>query len=168
MHNDTIIVATREALDRFLYRIMTRGWPLERVERYTEQLAVDGDGTLGPFPISRSFQILDSKAGGLLTHTSMMIAALGLTAPVVAENHFEQGVIVIEIMMYLLIALGCLRCLSMFHRDAGRSLQDLALVELIIRRELYKWCNFAAISLTLVVFLSLPLLYLFPQKGAGL
>jgi hypothetical protein len=168
MHNDAIIIATREALDRFLYRVMTRGWPQGRIERYTEQLAVDGDGTLGPFPISRSFQILDSKAGGLLTHTSMMIAALGFTAPVVAENHFEQGVIVIEIMMYLLIAVGCLRCLSMFHRDTQRSLQDLALVELIIRRELYKWCNFAAISLTVLVFFSLPLLYLLPQKGAGL
>jgi hypothetical protein len=168
MHNDAIIIATREALDRFLYRVMTRGWPQGRIERYTEQLAVDGDGTLGPFPISRSFQILDSKAGELLTHTSMMIAALGFTAPVVAENHFEQGVIVIEIMMYLLIAVGCLRCLSMFHRDTQRSLQDLALVELIIRRELYKWCNFAAISLTVLVFFSLPLLYLLPQKGAGL
>ena len=168
MHNDAIIVTTREALDRFLYRIMTRGWPKERVQTYTEQLAVDGDGTLGPFPISRSFQILDSKAGGLLTHTSMMIAALGVSAPVVAENHFEHGVIVIEIMMYLLIALGCLRCLSMFHRDIARPLQELALVELIIRRELYKWCNFAAIALTTLVFVSLPLLYLFPQKGAGL
>ena len=168
MHNDAIIMATREALDRFLYRVMTRGWPKERVERYTEQLAVDGDGSLGPFPISRSFQILDSKAGGLLTHTSMMIAALGVSAPVVADNHFEQGVIVIEIMMYLLIALGCLRCLSMFHRD-DRPLQQIALAELIVRRELYKWCNFAAIALTLLVFISLPLLYLYvPQKGAGL
>ena len=168
MHNDAIIITAREGMDRFLYRVMTRGWPKERVDSYTEQLAVDGDGTLGAFPISRSFQILDSKAGGLLTHTSMMIAALGISAPVVANDHFEQGVIVIEIMLYLLVALGCLRCLSMFHRDITRPLQELALVELIVRRELYKWCNFAAISLTTVVFVSLPLLYFFPQKGPGL
>jgi hypothetical protein len=96
----------------------------------------------------------------------MMIAALGVSAPVVADNHFEQGVIVVEIMMYLLIALGCLRCLSMFHRDTVRPLHELALIELIIRRELFKWCNFGAIILTLLVFISLPLLYLYvPQKG---
>jgi hypothetical protein len=168
MHSDAIITATRKVLDGFLYRTMTRGWPQERVERYTEQLAVDGDGTLGPFPISRGFQILDNKAGGLLTHTSMMIAALGVSAPVVADNHFEQGVIVLEIMLYLLVALGCLRCLSMFHRETERPLQDLALTELIIRRELFKWCNFGAIMLTVLVFISLPLLYLYVPSRVGL
>ncbi|HUC49014.1 MAG TPA: hypothetical protein VMA30_06460 [Xanthobacteraceae bacterium] len=168
MHSDAIITATRKTLDGFLYRTVTRGWPQERVDRYTEQLAVDGDGTLGPFPISRSFQILDNKAGGLLTHTSMMIAALGVSAPVVADNHFEQGVIVLEIMLYLLVALGCLRCLSMFHRETERPLQNLALTELIIRRELFKWCNFGAIMLTVLVFISLPLLYLYVPSRVGL
>jgi hypothetical protein len=164
-----MIRTTIQNFDRFLYRTMTRGWPAERIERYTELLAVDGDGTLGPNPISRSFQILDAKAGGLLTHTSMMIAALGVSAPVVADNHFEQGVIIIEIMLYLLVALGCLRCLSMFHRDYKRPLQETALEELIIRRELFQWCNHGAILLTLLVFVSLPLLYLYvPEKGVGL
>jgi hypothetical protein len=167
MHQDTVIDKTRRAIDGFLYRTMTRGWAEAQIHNYTEHLAVDGDGTLGPNPISRSFQILDGKAGGLLTHTSMMIAALGVSAPVVADNHFEQGVIVIEIMLYLLVALGCLRCLSMFHRDAG-PLQELALTELIIRRELFKWCNFGATMLTLLVFISLPLLYLYVPDKVGL
>ena len=43
-------------------------------------------------------QIIDSKASGLLTHTSMMIAALGISAPVAANDYLEQGVIVVEIM----------------------------------------------------------------------
>jgi hypothetical protein len=164
-----MINSTMQAVDRILYQAITRGWPKERVARYTDHLAVDGDGTLGPNPISRSFQILDSKAGGLLTHTSMMITALGVSAPVVADNHFEQGVIVLEIMLYLLVALGCLRCLSMFHRDTSHLLQHAALRELIIRRELFKWCNHAAILLTIPVFISLPLLYLYvPEKGVGL
>jgi hypothetical protein len=81
-----MINSTMQAVDRILYQAITRGWPKERVARYTDHLAVDGDGTLGPNPISRSFQILDSKAGGLLTHTSMMITALGVSAPVVADN----------------------------------------------------------------------------------
>jgi hypothetical protein len=167
MHQDTVIDKTRRAMDGLLYRTMTRGWAEAQIHNYTEHLAVDGDGTLGPNPISRSFQILDGKAGGLLTHTSMMIAALGVSAPVVADNHFEQGVIVIEIMLYLLVALGCLRCLSMFHRGDG-PLQELALTELIIRRELFKWCNFGATMLTLLVFISLPLLYLYVPDKVGL
>jgi hypothetical protein len=163
-----MINSTIQSVDRILYHAMTRGWPEERIASYTQHLAVDGDGTLGPNPISRSFQILDSKAGGLLTHTSMMIAALGVSAPVVADNHFEQGVIVLEIMLYLLVALGCLRCLSMFHRDASRPLEHAALQELIIRRELFKWCNHGAILLTILVFISLPLLYLYVPSKVGI
>jgi hypothetical protein len=91
-----------------------------------------------------------------------------VSAPVVADNHFEQGVIVLEIMLYLLVALGCLRCLSMFHRDASRPVEQVALEELIIRRELFKWCNHGAIMLTLLVFISLPLLYLYVPSKVGL
>ncbi len=55
----------------------------------------------------------------------------------------------------------------MFHRDAG-PLHELALTELIIRRELFKWCNFGAIMLTMLVFISLPLLYLYVPDKVGL
>jgi len=162
-------MSLRRTVDGTLYRIMTRGWSPEAIEGYAQHLAVDGDGSLGENPIARGFQIIDNKAGGLLTHTSMMIAALGVTAPVVADDRFEQGVIVIEIMLYLLVALGCLRCLSMFHRHQGLALKEMARQELIIRRELFEWCNRSAIVLTLTVFISLPLLYLYvPGKGPGL
>jgi len=100
-------------VDRFLYRVVTRDLRNEHIERYVTYLAVDHDETSVPNLIGRGFQIIDSKAGGLLTHTSMMIAALGVSAPVVANDYLEQGVIVVEIMFYLMVALGCLRCLSM-------------------------------------------------------
>ncbi len=159
-------------VDRALYRAITRDWPRESVDRFVEGLAVDDDKTLVPNVIGRGFQIVDSKASGLLTHTSMMIAALGVSAPVVANNYFEQGVIVVEIMLYLLVALGCLRCLSMFQHDAGRAVEagrpveDVARDEMILRHELFRLCNQGAILLTLLVFISLPLLYLYvPEKG---
>ncbi len=147
---------------------MTRGWTAGRIQCETELLAVDRDGTFGPDPVSRSFQILDNEAGNLLTHTSMMIAALGVSAPVVADNHFEQGVIVIAIMLFPLVVLGCLRCLSMFDRDYKRPLQAAAQEDLIIRRELLQGNNHGAIFLAALAFVSLPLLYLYvPDKGAG-
>ncbi|HUC49107.1 MAG TPA: hypothetical protein VMA30_06935, partial [Xanthobacteraceae bacterium] len=105
------------SIDRTLYRFITRDLPREHVDRYVKHLAVADEETVVPNVIGRGLQIIDNKASGLLTHTSMMIAALGVSAPVVANDYFEQGVIVVEIMLYLLVALGCLRCLSMFQND---------------------------------------------------
>ena len=62
---------------------------------------------------------IDAKATGLLTHVSMMIAGLGLVAPLVAQSDIELGMIIVEMAVYLLLAVGCLRCLSVF---AGRDL----------------------------------------------
>ncbi len=80
--------------------------------------------------VTDSFQLIDVKATGLLTHVSLMIAGLGLIAPLVADNQFEKGIVVAEIGVYLLVAVGCLRCLSVFHThefDAnGARLREIA------------------------------------------
>jgi hypothetical protein len=155
------------AVDRVLHRAVTGDLPREHLDRYVKHLAVDHDETSVPNVIGRGLQIIDSKAGGLLTHTSMMIAALGISAPVVANDYFEQGVIVLEIMFYLLVALGCLRCLSMFQNDLDSPAGEAARDELIFRHKLFGLCNRAAILLTLLVLLSLPLLYLYvPHRAA--
>ena len=155
-------------VDRLLYRVVTHELRNEHIERYVRHLAVDHDETSVPNVIGRGFQTIDNKAGGLLTHTSMMIAALGISAPVIANDYFEQGVIVVEIMLYLMVALGCLRCLSMFQDDLEKPAKEAARDELILRHKLFRLCNRAAISLTLLVLLSLPLLYLYvPARGTG-
>jgi hypothetical protein len=152
-----------QVVDRVLHRAETGDLPREHVDRYVQHLAVDHEETSVPNVIGRGLQIIDNKAGGPLTHTSMMIAALGISASVVANDYFEQGVIVVEIMFYLLVALGCLRCLSMFQNDLDSPTNEAARDELIFRHKLFGLCNRAAI----VVLLSLPLLYLYvPQKGA--
>ncbi|HUI13974.1 MAG TPA: hypothetical protein VL048_10965 [Xanthobacteraceae bacterium] len=154
------------SLDRALYRVVTHDLRREHVEHYVKHLAVDDEDTVVPNVIGRGLQIIDNKAGGLLTHASMMIAALGVSAPVVANDYFEQGVIVAEIMLYLLVALGCLRCLSVFQNDLESPHPDAARDEMILRHELFKLCNRAAIGLTMLVLISLPLLYLYvPVKG---
>jgi hypothetical protein len=78
-------------VDHFLYRAITRDLRNEHIERYVRHLAVDHDETIVPNVIGRGFQIIDSKASGLLIHTSMMIAALGISAPVVAKDYFRAG-----------------------------------------------------------------------------
>jgi hypothetical protein len=99
---------------------------------------------------------------------SVMIAALGVAGHLVADDHLEDGVIVVEIMLYLLVAVACLRCMAIF--DEHSVAHDPALVstavrdELILRRELYNICSRATIFLTVLIFISLPLLYLYVPK----
>jgi hypothetical protein len=154
------------SIDRALFRVITHDLPREHLDRYVKHLAVDDEATVVPTVIGRGLQIIDNKESGLLTHTSMMIAALGVSAPFVANDYFEQGVIVVEIMLYLLVALGCLRCLSTFQNNLDSPQPDAARDEMILRHELFKLCNRAAIGLTTLVLISLPLLYLYvPAKG---
>jgi hypothetical protein len=150
-------------VDRWLFGAMTHGWPPARIENYIEILKVDDPQSAFPNVISRTFQLIDTKASGLLTHTSMMIAALGVAGHLVAESYLEDGVIVIEIMLYLLVAIACLRCMAIFHEhsvaDNPALVSNAVRDELILRRELYSTCNRATIFLTVLIFFSLPILY---------
>jgi hypothetical protein len=154
-----------QAMDRFLYGAVTRGWPRPRIENYIDVLKIDDPESAFANVISRTFQLIDTKASGLLTHTSMMIAALGVAGHLVADSYLEDGVIVVEIMLYLLVAIACLRCMAIFNEHsvaadpaaAANAVRD----ELILRRELYAMCNRATICLTGLIFFSLPLLYLY-------
>jgi hypothetical protein len=109
---------------------------------------------------SAAFQTLDTKSSGLLTHVSMIIAGLGICAPLLAQHRIEEIVIVFEIIVYLVIAIGCLRCLSV--RSVGELKQSNVARELIIKHELYRLCNRATIYFTILVFLSFPIMLIWP------
>ncbi len=93
-----------------LVATLTNKWDAKTVESFARSLenrdAAETDAT------TAAFQTLDTKAYGLLTHVSMMIAGLGICAPLLAQHRIEEMVIVGEIVVYLIIAIGCLRCLS--------------------------------------------------------
>jgi len=155
--------APRHSLpERILFSLLTRGWDKSAVATYSRRLR-QHDEVVTP-EIVQSLQTVDGKATGLLTHSSLMIAGLGLVAPLVADNDVEIAVVIAEISVYLLLAVGCLRCLAVFH--AGQFSEDsitaraTVLHELIIRRELYSACNRIAICFTIIVFVLLPILFL--------
>lgn len=152
---------TRSHLERALFAAMTRGWDAKKIDGY--EATLQQRDKLMSAETLHTFGSIDAKATGLLTHTSMMIAGLGLAAPLVADNRLEIGIVVIEIGIYLLIALGCLRCLSVFRThefvDADDRAQAIIHRELIIRSELYRLCIRTAIGLTIAVFLMLPVLF---------
>ena len=155
----------KQGLNRLLFAAVTFGWSRARIENYVEVLQVDDAQSALPNVISRTFQIIDTTATGLLTHTSMMIAALGLSGRLVSNSYFEDGVIVAEIMPYLLVAVACLRCMAIFNEHSiARDPSQVSVAvrnELILRRELYTLCNRTTIVMTMLIFFSLPILYLY-------
>ena len=155
-------------LDRVVFALVTRGWDSRKIASYESTLR-KRDKEMSA-EASHTFASIDAKATGLLTHTSMMIAGLGLIAPLVADSEFEVGIVIMEMAIYLLIALGCLRCLSVFHAhefEAADHAQDVIHRELIIRAELYSLCIRTAILFTMVVFALLPLLYFWTLEKAA-
>ena len=148
-------------LDRMIYAWLTRGIDhasyAEAVEKQEEARA------------ARAFQSIDAKATGLLTHVSMMIAGLGLVAPLVSQSDWELGIVITEMALYLLLAVGCLRCLSVFAgRDLkGEEMEERLGRELLIRRELLALCNRGTIILTIIVFILLPFQFMYAPPKLG-
>jgi hypothetical protein len=124
-------------IDHVPFSAITRNWNRARIDGYFDN--VKRHDTAVPSVVLNSLQTVDAKASGLLTYTSMMIAGLGL------------------------IALGCLRCLSIFQPrelfSRANSKREPVNRELILRRELYAWYNRMAIAVTIIVFVGLPFLY---------
>jgi hypothetical protein len=158
----------RSALDRMFFSIVTLGWAKERVSDYIAQVT-RYEASL-PDKTNEAFRLIDAKATGLLQHVSLMIAGLGLIAPLVADSRLELGVVMTEIGVYLLLSIGCLRCLAIFNsrdlRSDGSNRDEVIRHEMIIRHELYALCNRVAILFTILVFAILPLMFLY-RPGHG-
>jgi|tagenome__1003787_1003787.scaffolds.fasta_scaffold20964525_2 hypothetical protein len=148
--------------ERMIYSLVTRGLDKATITKYEK--GVERQHALANAP---EFQVLDGKATGLLTYVGMMVAGLGLVAPLVADSDLEIGVIISEMLVYLLIAVGCLRCLSVFAgRDlTGPDAEKRIARELLVRRELLALCNRASIIITIIVFVLLPIQFFYdPPK----
>lgn len=147
--------------NQMLYATITRNWSAGKFESYSSALR-ELERTHPS--LAAAFDTIDNKASGILTHVSMMIAGLGLIAPIVAKHLFAEGVVIFQIMIYLLIALGCLRCLSIFNSNeltgSEREVQDSVQREFIIRHAIYTVSNRISLWFTVFVFISLPILWL--------
>ncbi len=148
--------------DRPLLKSLTLGWDDSAINEYFERIRSEQEEI--PVSIMTSMQNIDAKTVGLLTHVSMMIAALSFIASLVADRRIEEGIIIFEISAYLLLAIGCLRCLNLFNlpRSVGKSSGDLneeLRHEILLRRELYILCVRAATVITICILISVPAMY---------
>jgi hypothetical protein len=153
---------TRQALDHALFTALTRKWDKTRVEGYSRSMQKRTAAT--PAHVTEVLERLDTKAAGLLAFVAMMIAGLGIIAPMVAQHPIEEAVVITQISVYLLIAIGCLRCLSVLNTPepeadvAHEEVRKHADRELIIRQELFRICHRVSIAFTILVCIGLPLM----------
>jgi hypothetical protein len=150
----------KQAIDRALFSALTRRWEKKAVDHYSKSLQLRQKAT--PDHISEIFRNLDAKATALLTYVAMMIAGLGIVAPIVAQYRWEEAIVIAQIAVFLIIAIGCLRCLSVFssleYAEDAETVRKSSERELIIRQELFRICHRAAIIFTFGVVVSLPVL----------
>lgn len=150
----------KSIVDETLHGVITRRWDAARHSAYFAGVE-NKEAAMSP-SMERTFQSIDVKATGLLTHVSMMVAGLGVCASVISDHFFEDAVIIAEIMLYLLIAVGCLRCIAAVgaveEASGASAVEEVLRREMIIRQEIYIICNRATIVVTILVFISLPIL----------
>ncbi|MCC6949292.1 MAG: hypothetical protein IT539_16150 [Bradyrhizobiaceae bacterium] len=156
----------RNRIDETLHAALTRNWEERLAKNYLDALQKSEESV--PAYINDVFQRVDAKGTALVTYVAMMIAGLGICAPLVAKHPYEEAIVIAQISAFLLIAIGCLRCLSVFGRPgvapgAKETLQQLER-ELIIRQELYRICHRAAIIFTLTAFISMPVMLLWQPE----
>jgi hypothetical protein len=153
-------------IDQMLYATFTRGWEKRLVDNYLG--ALKRRETQTPPYISEILHRIDGKGTALVTYVAMMIAGLGICAPLVAKHPYEEAIVIVQISAFLLIAIGCLRCISVFNRPSlsanpKESLRALER-ELVIRQEIYTLCHRAAIFFTVTAFLSMPFMLLWSPE----
>jgi hypothetical protein len=150
-------------LDEFVRSRLTRDWTEARRRLFIANLCIAGDEPSEPKAVQRALDQMDTKASGTLTHISMMIAAMGVTAiSEIVDHDSERFICYLTIGLYLILAVMCLRCMSvveatLFVGDKRRLISHLE-EDLIYRRELYATVNSMTAVLTGVV---LVLIYFF-------
>jgi hypothetical protein len=152
----------RSKVDDALLAALTRNWQKRIANNYLKTLQKNEEAT--PRHIHEVLHRIDTKGTALVTYVAMIIAGLGICAPLVAQHPFEEAIVIAQISVFLLIAVGCLRCLSVFSTP-GVSDEPAARLrhlerELIVRQELFRICHRASIVFTLGVFVSLPIMLL--------
>jgi hypothetical protein len=152
-----------QRVDEICRRHLTKDWTEAGRRQFVANLCLAADETSERRAVHKAFDQMDTKASGTLTHISMMIAAMGVTAiSEIVDHNSERFICYLTIGIYLILAMMCLRCMSVAEIDlaAGNGEPLLSRLEedLIYRRELYSAINSATTVLTGVV---LVLIYFF-------
>ena len=154
------------SIDEFCRSRLTRHWTAEARRQFVANLCLSTDETSESRAVQEALDRIDAKASGTLTHISMMIAAMGVTAiSQIVDHDSERFICYLTIGIYLVLAVACLRCMSIADYDlaVGDGSRLLAHLEddLIYRRELYATINSATTLLTGAVIVLIYFFYFY-------
>ena len=114
---------------------------------------------------------VDTKSGPLLSHVSMMIAALCLLVTKADVSNFKKYFLGIEILIYAFIACCCLRCIHVeeignskvpYSDDLHRTpMTEDVFKEAALKMHILRFANSFVMLLTAFMLMTTPLLFLF-------
>jgi len=110
---------------------------------------------------------IDTKTGPLLSHVSLMIAALAVLLSSTKLSLWKQIFFMSEIAVYLIVAICCLRCIALSKigtaveaysllKDDG-SMSREVIEEAVIKIHVFAFANALALYVTLLLLLTTPL-----------
>src|SRR5437660_7553950 len=105
-------------VDQYFREKLTRRWTPAMRRHYLENLSFTRDETSEHRAALRNLDQLDMKASGTLTHISMMIAALGVTARAeIIDHESERFLVYLTMSLYLILSVLCLDFITAFAID---------------------------------------------------
>ena len=141
-------------IDTIISAIFARRINIDQDRRYFQTQASEHKESLERF-VLRYMDNIDSKSGALLTHVSMMIAVLSIAS----NMNISTGVKFVlfgEIIAYIFISIGLLRCLDLIgaHSVSRENYISEAIYEASTRRIVYIRCRFLTVIVTFLFFLT--------------
>ncbi|MGO8737467.1 hypothetical protein [Rhodoblastus sp.] len=104
---------------------------------------------------------VDTKVSALLTHISLIIAALVfIYSSKAGVSGMFKNMIMVEIVAYLILTVFCLRCIRMTIRlssGSAASENDALAIELYKRRATYNWTSNVTVAVTVATIFTLVL-----------
>ena len=108
--------------------------------------------------ILRFMDDVDTKSAAILAHVSMMIVVLSISVEALNMVQPFSSIVALEISIYVIAALGLLRCLSILSPKTmpiGKSYRHRSIIETAIRRVIYWRCRKITIIVTMAYFLTI-------------
>ena len=98
-------------------------------------------------------EIIHARVSTLLTHISIMIAILFFAAQGYSSDDVFRLIVSIELWLYLVITVFCLRCMRSYGFEKKHTLNlynARALEDLVVRFAIFRFSNFLTMVLTLI------------------
>lgn len=147
--------------DRAVYWLLRRRSFAKALEKERE-IQRRNKATITPAQLNDFSDSIDAKCSALLTHISIMIALLVAIIAINPQPSFatwKKVLIVVEIVFYLTVAVGCLRCVKISGLPHSKQSAELIFQLALYKRNLYSKCNSLVTILTLVLIGTLPLIF---------